>query len=89
MELAKLHTTAVDFPNNGIPTIIPSIIWIGSHDLRAHWREKKNVKSYQCPSTVGKMYDETVAQINNWGKVSRHIQKTVAGLYQNDRNQLV
>lgn len=71
LELAQLHSIAVDFPKTGIPAVIPDTLKIKSTVPRAHWREKKGSPSFHCNSIVGQLYDQVVAEINSPRRVPR------------------
>ena len=89
IQLAHLHTIAVDFPKTGIPAKIPRELRIGHAEPRAHWREKQEAKKFHCTSTIGKLYDDTILRIKTGKKVSKRTVSAVAGRRWNSRNQLV
>jgi RNA dependent RNA polymerase len=60
IELAKLHSIAVDYPKSGRPAEIPLHLRLTHTTPRAHWREKKGTPSYHCKSIVGQLYDEVI-----------------------------
>lgn len=58
--MAEQHSIAVDFAKSGEPATIPTIAkWTGP---RAHWREKKDERTYHCDSVIGKLYDMVATQ---------------------------
>lgn len=86
IELAKLHSIAVDYPKSGVPAIIPRELVIPSSKPRPHWREKKG-ESYHCSSTVGKLYDEIIKRSTKNEQMERH--DAVAGRRINKHGQLL
>ena len=58
IELAELHSVAVDYPKSGVPAVIPKYLKLDASVWRAHWREKKGSPSYHCESVIGKLYDQ-------------------------------
>lgn len=62
LQLAELHSIAVDFPKSGIPAIIPKGLIMAATEPRAHWREVKGKEMFHCDSIVGQLYDQVVAE---------------------------
>ena len=60
LELARLHSIAVDYPKSGIPAVIPRELHLPRGEPRAHWRELKGRLSFHCESIIGKLYDEVI-----------------------------
>lgn len=60
IELAELHSIAVDFPKSGVPAVIPKTLSLRRDEPRPHWRERRDVDSYHCRGVVGKLYDDVV-----------------------------
>ena len=60
IELATLHSIAVDFPKSGIPAELPRDLCLRRDDPRPHWREVKSSPTFPCQSVVGKLYDQVV-----------------------------
>ena len=63
IELAKLHSIAVDYPKSGVPAAIPQAFYWKDRP-RAHWREKSGA-SFHCESVVGQLYDAVIARIES------------------------
>jgi hypothetical protein len=60
LELAKLHSTAVDFAKSGCPAVVPrGLRWEGTY---AHWRERKDTESHHCDSIIGRLYDDVLGR---------------------------
>lgn len=58
LQLAKLHSIAVDYPKSGIPaTIPPELRFEKAHP---HWRELKGRPSFHCEGAVGQLFDEVL-----------------------------
>ncbi|KAF8021156.1 hypothetical protein BT93_G1553 [Corymbia citriodora subsp. variegata] len=55
IELARLHSTAVDFPKTGVPAEIPSHLYVKEFP---DFMEKLNRSSYQSNNVIGKLYRE-------------------------------
>jgi hypothetical protein len=64
LQLAGLHSIAVDFPKSGKPATIPRSLFIPRDIPRAHWREKKGFPSYNCTGPIGRMYDQIVSKMD-------------------------
>lgn len=62
LELAKLHSIAVDFPKSGVPADVPKKLRLSRDTPRPHWREAKHFGSFQCDSVLGNLYDEVVIE---------------------------
>lgn len=60
LQLANLHSTAVDYPKSGNPAVIPRDLYLPRGTARAHWRESKGVQSFHCTCIVGKLYDVVI-----------------------------
>lgn len=75
IELAGLHSIAVDYPKSGVPAVIPDNLKLKSTEARPHWREKKNSPSYHCQSVIGKLYDKVISV----EKANRKPPKALAG----------
>ena len=78
IELAKLHSTAVDFPKSGIPAVIHKELIIKRSQPRAHWRELKGRESFHCESILGKLYDSVIAEVRSKNKLEMYC-KAMAG----------
>lgn len=65
LELAALHSIAVDFPKSGRAAEIPKELFIRRIEARAHWREKKGSPSYDCTGPIGRMYDEVIRRMHD------------------------
>jgi len=61
LELAKLHSIAVDFPKSGVPSSVPAHLKWGDKPY-AHWRERKRKESFHCSSIIGRLYDEVIGK---------------------------
>eukprot|EP00957_Ditylum_brightwellii_P103961 7921250-Ditylum_brightwellii.AAC.1 len=87
LKLAELHSIAVDFPKSGIPAEIPKDLRFSRFEPRAHWREKKDVEPYRCESTVGKLYDDVIADTHKITKIRNY--PAVVGRKWNNKGQLL
>jgi RNA-dependent RNA polymerase len=87
IELAALHSVAVDFPKTGVPAKIPRDLIIPRIKPRAHWREKKATQSYHCTSVIGKLYDEATGQIDT--EVRNAAEIAIAGRKKDKFGQLI
>jgi len=86
LELANLHSIAVDYPKSGVPAVIPRELVMLSAVPRPHWRERKG-ESYHCTSTVGKLYDEIVERSTKHAEMKKC--SAVAGRRFNKQGQLL
>lgn len=85
IELAKQHSIAVDFAKTGIPVHIPGVAkWSGP---RAHWREKKDEKSYHCNQIIGQLYDEVLLKTD--GKILDGYKDAMAGRFLDKYGQVL
>lgn len=76
IQLAELHSIAVDFPKSGVPAVIPDELR-NLRFQRAHWREVKGDKNPRhCSSVIGKLYDEVIRR-GDWK--SAKTKKAMAG----------
>jgi RNA-dependent RNA polymerase len=87
IELAALHSVAVDFPKTGVPAEIPRGLFIPRSKPRAHWREKKGTQSYQCTSVIGKLYDEATGRVET--EILNAAEIAVAGRNKDKYGQLI
>lgn len=55
LELAELHSKAVDFAKTGVPAQMPKELKINRWP---HWAEKKDNRVYRSNRVLGKLYDE-------------------------------
>ncbi|OQO00640.1 hypothetical protein B0A48_13130 [Cryoendolithus antarcticus] len=55
IELAALHSKAVDYAKTGVPSEFPKHLRVTSWP---HWAEKKDKRSYRSRKILGKLYDE-------------------------------
>nr|OQO18266.1 hypothetical protein B0A51_13880 [Rachicladosporium sp. CCFEE 5018] len=55
IELAALHSKAVDYAKTGVPAEFPKHLRVTSWP---HWAEKKDKRSYRSRKILGKLYDE-------------------------------
>ena len=67
VELAKLHSIAVDFPKSGVPATVPSELLLPPDFKLGHWRESKGRASEHCSSIIGRMYDQVVGRDKDHG----------------------
>ena len=58
LELAGLHSIAVDFPKSGIPATVPKELIIPRSVSRAHWRELSDREAYHDLGVIGQLYDQ-------------------------------
>jgi hypothetical protein len=58
VELAKLHSIAVDFAKSGIAAEIPPELHIPRDTARAHWRQKMDSPFFHCTGILGRLFDE-------------------------------
>jgi hypothetical protein len=79
LQLAGLHSIAVDFPKSGRPATIPRNLSIPSNTPRAHWREKKDCPSYDCTGPIGQMYDQIVSRMGEDKRASEMSVVPLAG----------
>eukprot|EP00555_Chaetoceros_dichaeta_P009936 CAMPEP_0198260470 /NCGR_PEP_ID=MMETSP1447-20131203/9444_1 /TAXON_ID=420782 /ORGANISM="Chaetoceros dichaeta, Strain CCMP1751" /LENGTH=446 /DNA_ID=CAMNT_0043948147 /DNA_START=386 /DNA_END=1726 /DNA_ORIENTATION=+ len=86
LELANLHSIAVDYPKSGVPAVIPRELVMPSAAPRPHWREKKG-ESYHCKSTIGKLYDEIVERSTKHEEMKKY--SAVAGRRFSKQGQLL
>ena len=86
LQLAGLHSIAVDFPKNGVPAEIPNNLKLGQTP-RPHWREIKRLSSFECDSAVGQLYDKVVSELSNLEKFSDF--ESLAGRNMNKYGQLL
>eukprot|EP00586_Coscinodiscus_wailesii_P019654 CAMPEP_0172509536 /NCGR_PEP_ID=MMETSP1066-20121228/221105_1 /TAXON_ID=671091 /ORGANISM="Coscinodiscus wailesii, Strain CCMP2513" /LENGTH=385 /DNA_ID=CAMNT_0013288063 /DNA_START=69 /DNA_END=1226 /DNA_ORIENTATION=+ len=87
LELAKLHSIAVDFPKSGVPAVIPKTLKLARSTPRPHWRELKNGPTYDCDSIIGLLYDKVVVAMDRGGDFRYH--DSVAGRHWNRQGQLL
>jgi RNA-dependent RNA polymerase len=87
IELAALHSVAVDFPKTGVPAEVRRGLVIPRTQPRAHWREKKGTQSYHCTSVIGKLYDEATGQIDT--ELLNAAEIAVAGREKDKYGQLI
>jgi RNA-dependent RNA polymerase len=79
LELAKLHSIAVDFPKSGVPAVLDKNLILKRSEPRAHWREKKGSDPFHDKGIVGQLYDQIVKEINSkQGRSSSTCHKAVA-----------
>lgn len=64
VDLAKLHSVAVDFPKTGIPATVPESLRLPAQKPRSHWRKKKNAPSAHCTSIIGRLFDKVVERLD-------------------------
>jgi RNA-dependent RNA polymerase len=62
VELARLHSIAVDFPKSGIPANVPRELILPPDFKVGHWREAKGRASEHCDSIIGRMYDQVIGR---------------------------
>jgi RNA-dependent RNA polymerase len=86
LTLAHLHSVAVDYPKSGVPAEIPRDLFWPRSRPRAHWREMKG-GSFDCESTVGKLYDEVIRRARN--SLPAQSSKALAGRAINKYGQVV
>ncbi|KAK6430725.1 hypothetical protein LTR95_013116 [Oleoguttula sp. CCFEE 5521] len=55
LELAALHSKAVDYAKTGVPAEFPKHLHVTSWP---HWAERKDKRSYRSRKILGKLYDE-------------------------------
>lgn len=55
LELAELHSKAVDYAKTGVPAVMPKELKISRWP---HWAEKKDNRVYRSNRILGKLYDE-------------------------------
>jgi hypothetical protein len=79
LQLAGLHSIAVDFPKSGKPATIPPKLFIPRATPRAHWREKKGHPSCDCTGPLGQMYDQLVSRMGEDPSASETYALPLAG----------
>lgn len=57
LELAALHSKAVDYAKTGVPAEMPKDLKVRQWP---HWSEKRDKRLYQSKKILGKLYDEVV-----------------------------
>ncbi|KAL3913797.1 MAG: hypothetical protein SGILL_006353 [Bacillariaceae sp.] len=62
VELAKLHSIAVDFPKSGVPATVPRELLLPPDFKIGHWREAKGRASEHCSSIIGMLYDQVIGR---------------------------
>ncbi|GAB7337206.1 hypothetical protein MBLNU457_g2585t1 [Dothideomycetes sp. NU457] len=55
LQLAQLHSEAVDYPKTGVPAVLTDDLRIKKYP---HWCEKPEHMTYESKKIVGKLYDE-------------------------------
>lgn len=86
IELAKLHSIAVDFAKSGVAANLPAELrWKGGP---AHWREKKDdTNPRHCTSVIGQLYDAVILQ--NDSRILKQFPDGLAGRKVNRYGQIV
>lgn len=72
VQLAKLHSIAVDFPKSGVPAVLPKDLMLPPDFKVGHWREVKKKDSVHCESIVGQLYDQVVGRNKDNELLSNH-----------------
>ncbi|KAG7371402.1 RNA-dependent RNA polymerase [Nitzschia inconspicua] len=72
VQLAKLHSIAVDFPKSGIPAVVPKELHLPAGFQKAHWREVKNKDTVHCESIIGQLYDQVLGRTKNSEAFENH-----------------
>ncbi|BAT98860.1 hypothetical protein LR48_Vigan06g155800 [Vigna angularis] len=80
LKLAKLFSTAVDFPKTGVPAVIPRALYVKEYP---DFMEKSNRETYISPNIIGKLYREVMETISSsdGGYVSSFTQEVARRSY--------
>ena len=62
LKLAKLFSTAVDFPKTGVPAVIPRELYVKEYP---DFMEKSDKETYISPNVIGKLYREVIEAISS------------------------
>ncbi|KAJ4974442.1 hypothetical protein NE237_007616 [Protea cynaroides] len=80
MELARLHSIAVDFPKTGVPAEIPPHVRIKEYP---DFMEKLDKASYESPGVIGKLFRE-IKDSTSHTSLTRFTKEVARGSYDPD-----
>ncbi|CAI8605424.1 unnamed protein product [Vicia faba] len=81
IELAKLHSVAVDFAKSGVPAEIPQHLQVQQYP---DFMERQNKPSYQSNSVIGELYREVKNVTQQKGHKKSFTKKAAMKLYDHD-----
>ncbi|KAL2347799.1 hypothetical protein Fmac_001799 [Flemingia macrophylla] len=81
IKLAKLFSTAVDFPKTGIPAVIPPELYV---KIYPDFMEKPDKPTYESHNVIGKLFREVLEVSTSVGSISSFSQRVARESYDPD-----
>ncbi|XP_020232663.1 RNA-dependent RNA polymerase 1 [Cajanus cajan] len=81
IKLAKLFSTAVDFPKTGVPAVIPPELYVKNYP---DFMEKPDKPTYESHNVIGKLFREVLEVSTSAGSISSFTQDVARRSYDPD-----